>query len=257
MRARKRFGQHFLTDEGVLERIAAQVQPRAADALLEIGPGHGALTAHLYGRVGRYLAVEIDRDLIPFLRAGYPDLELINQDILRLDLGAVLGGSGRPWRVTGNLPYNISTPLIVALLGQLEHIEDMHFMLQREVASRLAGQPGSKAWGRISVLTQYHCEVESLFEVPPEAFQPPPRVVSAVVRLRPRGTRLALASRSAFDAVLRHAFSQRRKQLGNALQSLDPDWRRADVDPRRRADDLSVAEFVALANTLENPDDRP
>lgn len=256
MRARKRFGQHFLVDESVLERLAALISPRADDLLLEIGPGHGALTGHLYGRVARYLAVEIDRDLVPFLRAGFPDLELINDDVLRLDLGRVLGAAGRPWRITGNLPYNISTPLIVALLDVLPWIQDMHFMLQREVAERLAGAPGSKAWGRISVLTQYHCEVEPLFEVPPESFRPPPRVVSAVVRMRPRTGKLTLHSSAHFDTVLRHAFTQRRKQLGNALQSLSPDWQRAGVDPKRRADDLSVAEFVALANTLEDPHDR-
>jgi 16S rRNA (adenine1518-N6/adenine1519-N6)-dimethyltransferase len=137
------------------------------------------------------------------------------------------------------------------LLQHLEHIQDMHFMLQRELAARLAGQPGSKAWGRITVLTQYHCEVEQLFEVAPESFDPPPRVWSAVVRLVPRAQKLALHRADALDTVLRHGFSQRRKRLGNALQSLQLDWQQAGIDPGRRADDLSVAEFVSLANALK------
>lgn len=224
---------------------------RDDDAALEIGPGHGALTEHLFGRCRRYVAVEIDRDLVPFLRARFDGLEVVNDDVLRVDLAALLAGEARPWRVLGNLPYNISTPLIVRLLEHLPHIEDMHFMLQREVAARLAGEPGTKAWGRIAVLTQYHCRVEMLLDVPPESFDPPPKVHSAVIRLVPRQHKLPLREPALLDRVLRQAFSQRRKRLGNALQSLDPDWSRAGVEPGRRADDLSVAEFVALANTLE------
>ena len=135
MRARKRFGQHFLVDQGVLHAIVRLIRPRPEDRLLEIGPGHGALTEHLYGACARYVAVEIDRDLVPFLRARFPDLEVVNDDILRVDLDALLGspGDGPAWRLVGNLPYNISTPLIVRLLGYLEHVEDKHFMLQRQV----------------------------------------------------------------------------------------------------------------------------
>lgn len=250
MRARKRFGQHFLTDPAVLDQIVAVVRPGKDDRMLEIGPGHGALTELLHGLPGRYVAVEIDRDLVPFLKARFDRLEVINDDVLRVDLAALFAGGEGPWRVVGNLPYNISTPLIARLLTHGNAIRDMHFMLQREVAARLAGRPGTKAWGRLSVLTQYHCEVETLFEVAPESFEPPPKVWSAVVRLVPRAAPLALAEPGSLDQVLRHAFSQRRKRLGNALQSLKPDWNRAGVDPGRRADDLSVAEFVALANTL-------
>jgi 16S rRNA (adenine1518-N6/adenine1519-N6)-dimethyltransferase len=248
-RARKRFGQHFLTDPGVLEQMVRSIQPAADDLLLEIGPGHGALTEYLYGSCARYVAVEIDRDLVPFLRARFARLEVVNDDILRVDLPALLGGGDR-WRVVGNLPYNISTPLLVRLLGSLPCIRDMHFMLQREVASRLAASPGSKAWGRITVLMQYYCTVEPLFEVPPESFDPPPKVWSAVVRLVPRPQPLPLSDPDSLNQLLRLAFGQRRKRLSNALQSLAPDWDRAGVDPGRRADDLSVAEFVALANTL-------
>ncbi|HEX7037748.1 MAG TPA: 16S rRNA (adenine(1518)-N(6)/adenine(1519)-N(6))-dimethyltransferase RsmA [Pseudomonadales bacterium] len=254
MRARKRFGQHFLTDHGVLDRLAKAIRPRPDDRMLEIGPGHGALTERLFGATQRYLAVEIDRDLVPMLKARFPGIELVNDDILRVDLDAMLDG-GR-WRLVGNLPYNISTPLLVTLLGRLEHIADMHFMLQREVAARLAGRPGTKAWGRIAVLTQYHCEVEPLFDVAPESFEPPPQVWSSVVRLTPRRDTLGLERPTAFDAVLRHAFGQRRKRLGNALQSLPVDWDRAGVDRGRRADELSVAEFVALANALAREEPR-
>ena len=249
MKARKRFGQHFLTDQSVLRQLLSHIRPRPPDRMLEIGPGHGELTEHLYGTPGRYLAVEIDRDLTPFLQARFGRLELINADILRVDLGRVLE-DGDPWRIVGNLPYNISTPLLLLLLDHLPRIQDMHFMLQREVAARLAASPGSKAWGRITVLIQYHCEVERLFDVSPESFSPPPKVWSAVLRLVPRRQKLALHDPHALDQVLRHAFSQRRKQLGNALQSLSLDWASAGVDASRRADDLSVAEFVALANTL-------
>ncbi|MBX3705044.1 MAG: 16S rRNA (adenine(1518)-N(6)/adenine(1519)-N(6))-dimethyltransferase RsmA [Pseudomonadales bacterium] len=253
MRARKRFGQHFLSDDGVLDRIVRSVRPQPADLLLEIGPGQGALTAWLARELrdaapsGRYVAVEIDRDLVPFLRARFPGVEFVNADILRVDLDALFG-EGR-WRVVGNLPYNISTPLLVLLLGHLARIRDMHFMLQREVAERLAASPGSKAWGRITVLMQYHCVVEHLFDVAPESFTPPPRVWSAVVRITPRAEK-PLVDMVAFDAVLRHAFAQRRKRLANALQSIGVDWAAAGVDPGKRADAVTGAEYVALARTL-------
>jgi 16S rRNA (adenine1518-N6/adenine1519-N6)-dimethyltransferase len=249
MRARKRFGQHFLTDQGVLGHMVSLIRPRPDDRLLEIGPGHGALTEHLHGTTARYVAVEIDRDMIPFLRARFDRMELVNADILRVDLATLLAEDA-PWRVVGNLPYNISTPLLLLLLEHLPRIADMHFMLQREVAARLAASPGSKAWGRITVMVQYHCEVEQLFDVPPESFDPPPKVWSAVLRLVPRPQKLALDDPANLDLILRHAFSQRRKQLGNALQLVALDWARTGIDPRRRADDLSVAEFVALANAV-------
>ncbi len=253
MRARKRFGQHFLSDQGVLGRLVGAIRPQPHDRLLEIGPGHGALTEHLYGMTERFLAVEIDRDLVPFLKARFAELELVNDDILRVDLQRLLSDGDRQWRLVGNLPYNISTPLMLRLLDHLDRIQDMHFMLQREVAARLAAAPGSKAWGRITVLTQYHCEVDLLFEVSPDSFTPPPKVHSAVLRMVPRREKLALNDPEAFARLLRHAFAQRRKQLGNALQSLEPDFARAGVDPTRRADGVSVAEFVALANTIAAP----
>ncbi len=245
---RKRFGQHFLIDESVLQRIAGAIHLGPQDLLLEIGPGRGALTEYLAGVPDRYVAVEIDRDLIPFLKARFAGVEIVAADILRVDLQGLFGGER--WRVVGNLPYNISTPLLVRVLSHLDNIRDMHFMLQREVAARLAASPRSKAWGRVSVLIQYHCEVEHLFDVAPESFDPPPRVWSAVVRIVPRAVKLPLSSECALDSVLRHAFSQRRKRLSNALQSLAVSWEQAAVDPALRADELSVAQFVSLANAL-------
>jgi len=253
VRARKRFGQHFLTDHSVLDRIVRAMRPKPTEHLLEIGPGQGALTEYLAREVcvpeasGRYVAVEIDRDLLPFLRARFGAIELVSADILRVDLAALFGTER--WRVVGNLPYNISTPLLVLLLEHLPHIQDMHFMLQREVAERLAAEPGSKAWGRLTVLMQYHCVVDKLFDVPPESFTPPPRVWSAVVRITPRSDKPPVDT-GALETVLRHAFSQRRKRLANALQSLAIDWSACGVDPGKRADAVTLAEYLALAGAF-------
>jgi 16S rRNA (adenine1518-N6/adenine1519-N6)-dimethyltransferase len=253
VRARKRFGQHFLTDEAVLQRMADLIRLRPDDRVLEIGPGTGALTAVLHGvpgaAGGRYVAVEIDRDLAPELGRRFPAVEVVNADVLRVPLDELLGAES--WRVVGNLPYNISTPLLVRLFAHTDRIRDMHFMLQREVAMRLAAVPGTKAWGRLTVLAQYHCKAELLFEVAPESFSPPPKVWSAVVRLVPRAAKLPLEDATMLDLVLRHAFSGRRKRLGNALKSLDMPWDEIDVDSAARPDQLSVEDFVTLANAVE------
>jgi len=254
MRARKRFGQHFLTDEAVLQRITAALILKDDQRLLEVGPGRGALTEHLRGLPGRYLAVEIDRDLVPELQSRYPDIEFINADILKVPLEDLLhcdrGDDG--WRVVGNLPYNISTPLLVRLFAHTDLIRDMHFMLQREVAERLTAVPGTKAWGRLSVVAQYHCDLQVLFGVEPASFTPPPKVHSAVVRLVPRPDKLILEDPQQLDVVLRQAFSGRRKRIANALKSLELPWDRLDIDQGARADQLSVSDFVALANEVAN-----
>ena len=247
VRARKRFGQHFLVDEGVLQRIADAVRPGADDRLLEIGPGHGALTRHLHGHPCRYVAVELDRDLIAPLEAAFPALEVVSADILKVDLEQLLDPPG--WRLIGNLPYNISSPLLLKLFDHLPRVTDMHFMFQRELGARLGAAPGGKNWGRLGVLTQYYCEVDSLFDVPPEAFSPPPRVHSQVVRLLPRRER-AVVDPGRLRQVLRLAFSSRRKRIANGLKTLQLDWDRADVDPDTRPDALSVSEFVRLANAV-------
>lgn len=254
MRARKRFGQHFLKDKAVLARISAAVQLKPDERLLEIGPGRGALTAELYGQPGRYLAVEIDRDLVPQLQARYPDIDFVNADILKVPLDELL--SDGDWRVVGNLPYNISTPLLIRLFAHTGSIRDMHFMLQREVAERLAAVPGTKAWGRLTVVTQYHCEVQTLFDVAPTSFTPPPKVFSSVVRLSPRRAKLPLNDSRRLDLVLRHAFSGRRKLITNALKSLELAWDCLEVDAGARADQLSVSDFVTLANAVPREMDR-
>jgi len=245
--ARKRFGQHFLVDEGVLQRIADSLSPQPADRLLEIGPGHGALTRYLYGNTAAYVAVELDRDLIAPLKASFPGMELVSADILKVDLDALL--EPPPWRLVGNLPYNISSPLLIKLFGHLPRIRDMHFMFQRELGARLGAVPGTKSWGRLGVLTQFYCEVDSLFDVPPEAFSPPPKVHSQVVRLVPRQEREAV-DLDRFQQVLQLAFSARRKRIANGLKTLRLDWDRAAVDPDSRPDVLSVSDFVRLANSV-------
>ena len=247
-RARKRFGQHFLVDEGVLQRIADVVRLQPDDRLLEIGPGPGALTGYLYGDPGRYVAVELDRDLIAPLKARFAELELISADILRVDLAEVLDPPG--WRLVGNLPYNISSPLLLKLFEHLPRITDMHFMFQRELGQRIGASPGSKSWGRLGVLTQYYCDVEPLFDVPPEAFSPPPKVWSQVVRLMPKRERPAV-DLVQFNRVLQLAFSSRRKRIANGLRDLNVDWDKAQVNVDARPDVLSLEEFLRLADAVQ------
>ena len=252
MRARKRFGQHFLTDASVLARTLECISPRATDRLLEIGPGRGALTELLHGAAGRFAAIEIDRDLAAMLRARFPGLELVVADVLKFEFTEL--GTDSPWRIAGNLPYNISTPLLIKLLTSNLPIGDMHFMLQKELAERMDGEPGTKAWGRLSVLVQYHCTVEMLFDVEPTSFSPPPQVRSSMVRLTPRADPLPVSSRAHLDAVLRTAFSARRKRLDNALKGLNVDWEQAAVDAGSRPDQLSVGDYVRIANALRHTD---
>ncbi len=253
MKARKRFGQHFLTDRSVLAQILACIDPQPTDRLLEIGAGRGALTEFLRGTAQRLVAIEIDRDLAPLLRARFPGLELIVADVLRFDFAEL--GDGAPWRVAGNLPYNISSPLLARLLAAKARVRDMHLMLQRELAERADARPATKAWGRLSVLVQYHCIVERLFDVEPASFSPPPRVHSSLVRLTPRVEPLPLREPARLDAVLRAAFAARRKRLDNALKSLHIDWDRSGVDTRARPDQLPVGDFVRLANAASAVED--
>jgi len=253
VRARKRFGQHFLTDSGVLSAIVAAIKPVESDHLLEIGPGHAALTELLYPEVGDMVAIEIDRDLIAMLRARFDRLRVVNEDVLAVDLDQVLGE--QRWRLVGNLPYNISSPLLIKLYGHLAQIRDMHFMFQRELSQRLAAAPGTKDWGRLSVMTQYFCNVQPLFDVPPEAFDPPPQVFSQVIRLWPREERTPV-DMALFADVLRMAFSARRKRLSNALKSLELPWdalETHDVLPSQRPDELGVEAYVRIANALDQP----
>jgi len=248
---KKRFGQHFLHDADILRRIVQAIGPKPGDRVVEIGPGDGALTLPLLRALGKLTVIELDRDLIPRLRAatqGVDELEIVNADVLGVDLSALAEGSRL--RVVGNLPYNISSPILFHCLDHLDAIVDMHFMLQKEVVDRMAAAPGSKVYGRLSVMLQLACRIEPLLGVPPHAFRPPPKVDSAVVRMTP----LPPGERPTVDAeviarVVRHAFGQRRKTLSNALNEVMSAEQivAAGIDPRTRAEQLAPRDFVALA----------
>jgi 16S rRNA (adenine1518-N6/adenine1519-N6)-dimethyltransferase len=254
VRPRKRLGQHFLRDGNVVQRIVSAVQPSEGDALVEIGPGLGAITRLLLSRAGRLEAVEIDPRVVPELEkrcAGLGELVIHREDVLRVDLRDLC--EGRELRLVGNLPYNVSSPILFHLLGQIDRIKDAHFMLQREVAERLAAFPGGRDYGRLTVMVQYWCEVQLLLRISPSAFRPPPKVESAVVRLLPRRPpQPTAADPESLDRVVRAAFGQRRKQLANALKGmLQHDAIVAcEVDPAARAETLAVADFVRLADAL-------
>ena len=254
---RKRFGQNFLRDEAVIQEIARSVAAGADDHIVEIGPGEGVLTAALIASGCALDAIELDRDLIARLLASfstYPGFRLHNADALRFDF-ASLRKNDMPLRMVGNLPYNISTPVLFKLLEYGTLIADMHFMLQREVVDRLAANPGNKDWGRLGVMAQFQCEVEPLFEVPPEAFYPPPKVQSAVVRLTPHATRLwPDCDRAQLRRVVTLAFSQRRKTLRNNFKNIfdDSALLALGIDPAARAETLSLTDCVALTSLADS-----
>jgi 16S rRNA (adenine1518-N6/adenine1519-N6)-dimethyltransferase len=254
-RARKRFGQHFLHDPGVLARIVAAIDPKPGQRLVEIGPGRGALTLPLLERCGRLDAIEIDRDLVPGLQAraaAAGTLVVHVADALEFDFAA-LRGSGDKLRVCGNLPYNISTPLLFHLLGSRAAIEDMHFMLQKEVVDRMVAPPGGKDYGRLTVMLAAACRAESLFRVGRGAFQPPPAVDSAVVRLVPHAADpFPLPDAARFARVVAAAFSMRRKTLRNSLRGLvdEAGFAAAGVAADRRPETLAPAEFARLAASV-------
>ncbi|MEI2416827.1 16S rRNA (adenine(1518)-N(6)/adenine(1519)-N(6))-dimethyltransferase RsmA [Orrella sp. JC864] len=249
--ARKRFGQHFLADESVIEAIVRAIAPARGDRLVEIGPGLSALTRPLLERADTLVAVEIDRDLAARLRATYPAsrLEVVEADALTVDFGRF----GQRLRIVGNLPYNISSPLLFHLAQCADQVCDQHFMLQREVIDRMVARPGSSDYGRLSVMLQSRYRMSKLFDVPPEAFDPPPRVVSSVVRMVPLpADRPRASSDAALEQVVARAFAQRRKMLRRSLGdwAADVDWAGLGIDPTARAEALSVAQFIALADAL-------
>ncbi len=256
---RKRFGQHFLTDGAVIEAIVDAIDPQPGQALVEIGPGLGAMTRPLRQRCAALTVIELDRDLAARLRreAG---LTVIEADVLTVDFAALASAAGQPLRVVGNLPYNISTPILFHLLGAAAVVVDQHFMLQKEVVQRMAAAPGSKDYGRLSVMLQWRYRIEAVLDVPPDAFDPPPRVDSAVVRMRP----LPSGPGSAVDAVdaqrlselVAVAFSQRRKLLRHTLgRWIETQGLAAGFDLQRRAEEVPVAEYLALARqTAAGPD---
>ena len=259
---KKSLGQHFLADRSYIDRIVMAVNPQPGDRLVEIGPGQGAITFPLLRRHGELTVIEFDRDLVtPLMEAaeGIGRLTIIHKDVLQVDFSRLAGDEG-PLRLVGNLPYNISSPILFHALEHAGAVRDMHFMLQKEVVDRMAAPPGSKVYGRLSVMLQAYCTVESLFDVPPGAFRPPPKVDSSVVRLvpRPAGS-IGIADPALFERVVRDAFGQRRKTLRNALSQVctSAQIETAGIRPDIRAEQLEVDAFKRLADHLSQtpPDD--
>ncbi len=249
---RKRFGQHFLADLGVIDGIVAAIDPRLGEAVVEIGPGLGALTLPLLERCARLTVVELDRDLAARLRRN-EGLDVVEADVLRVDFAAMARERGQKLRIVANLPYNISTPILFHLLGAAGQVVDQHFMLQKEVVDRMVAAPGSKTYGRLSVMLQFRYRLIKLFDVPRGAFKPMPQVTSSVVRMQPLALgELPDVDADAFARVVAAAFGQRRKTLRNALSELlDAEQITASgVDPQARAETLGVQSFVELARRL-------
>jgi len=254
-KARKRFGQNFLHDPGVIEKIVRSINPKPDDAIVEIGPGLGAITEEILAVNPRLQVVELDRDLIPVLRTkffNYPEFRIHEADALSFDFSQLVV-DGRPLRIVGNLPYNISTPLIFHLLAQSGVVQDMHFMLQKEVVQRLAATPGDNNYGRLGIMAQYFCKVQPLFEVGPGAFRPAPKVDSAIVRLVPHKELPHPAKNlKTLQAVVRTAFNARRKTLRKALAALVTvdQLQSVGINDGLRPENLSLADYVKIADLL-------
>ena len=247
--ARKRFGQHFLVDRSVIDAIVDLIDPQPGQALVEIGPGLGAMTDPLVARCGALTVIELDRDLAQRLRQRSV-LNVIEADVLAVDFGALASASGQRLRVVGNLPYNISTPILFHLLGAADRVVDQHFMLQREVVARMAAAPGGKDYGRLSVMLQWRYAIESVLDVSAQAFEPPPRVESAVVRMLPLPA-VPAVDPGLLTELVRVAFSQRRKLLRHSLgRWLDERRFNGEFSLQRRAEEVPVDEYLALAETL-------
>lgn len=253
--ARKRFGQNFLQDDAIIDSIVAAVSPEGHQHLVEIGPGRGALTAPLLASGAQLDVIELDRDLVPLLQKQFDtadNLTMHNADALQFDYRP-LAANGKKLRVIGNLPYNITTPLLFHLLSQSEVIEDMCFMLQKEVVERICAAPGSKQYGRLTIMLQYQCAAESLFDVPPEAFDPMPKVDSAIIYLQPRRQPLGgQVDSEQLNKIVTQAFSQRRKTIANTLKKLVTieQLEAAEIAPEQRPETISIEQFVRLAQIV-------
>jgi len=247
---RKRFGQNFLTDQNVLSEIIRVIAPAADDTMVEIGPGQGAMTALLLAQLSRLQVVELDRDLVTLLQKKFSSDKLIihSGDALQFDFGALQPTQGK-LRIVGNLPYNISSPLLFHLAQYAQQVEDQHFMLQKEVVQRMVAPPGGKDYGRLSVMLQWRYQMEMLFIVPPSAFDPPPKVDSAIVRMRPIESPLA-CEQARLEQVVTQAFSQRRKVIRNSLGGLFTEQQliTAGIDPQARPETISLEQYVALTH---------
>jgi 16S rRNA (adenine1518-N6/adenine1519-N6)-dimethyltransferase len=248
--ARKRFGQHFLTDGAVIDAIVDLIAPQPGQALIEIGPGLGAMTNPLLARCEKLTVIELDRDLAQRLRAR-PGIAVIESDVLQVDFAALALAHGQPLRVVGNLPYNISSPILFHLLGVADRVVDQHFMLQKEVVERMAAGPGTKDYGRLSVMLQWRYDIESVLDVGPESFDPPPRVDSAIVRMLPLPDAPGVDP-TLLSELVRVAFSQRRKLLRHTLgRWLEERAFAGTFDVQRRAEEVPVADYLALAASLK------
>lgn len=254
-KARKRFGQNFLIDHGIIHDIVRSVHPHKDDVIVEIGPGKGAITQLLADACDNLNVIELDRDLVPWLKVKFekhPNFQLYQADALQFDF-AQLMRNDKPLRIVGNLPYNISTPLIFHLLSYASKVQDMHFMLQKEVVKRMAAQPGESAYGRLGIMVQYYCAVEDLFDVPPTSFDPAPKVDSAIVRLIPYKELPFVANNiKTLETLVNVAFQQRRKTLRNSLKQLltTEQMESLPVDLSLRPEEISLPEYVAMSNLL-------
>jgi 16S rRNA (adenine1518-N6/adenine1519-N6)-dimethyltransferase len=250
--ARKRFGQHFLSDGGIIDAIVGEIAPQPGDAMVEIGPGLAALTQPLVERLGRLTVIELDRDLAKRLRE-HPQLDVIESDVLKVDFAELAGRFATPLRVVGNLPYNISTPILFHLLGAAHLVADQHFMLQKEVIDRMVARPATADYSRLSVMLQWRYEMANVLFVPPESFDPPPRVDSAVVRMVPLAQPPDVNA-ARLGEIVQVAFSQRRKIMRHTLGKwLEQHGFNGEFDLQRRAEEVPVPEYVALAQSVPPP----
>lgn len=251
MRARKRFGQNFLHDQNQIRKIVHAINPKPEDHIIEIGPGRGALTELLMKSGCQLDVIEIDRDLAKELREKHPQLNVIESDVLKFDFSQIEGS--RPLRIVGNLPYNISTPLLFKLFKQTDRIKDMYFMLQLEVVNRLTAEHSHSDYGRLSVMSQYFCHNEKLFTVPPESFIPRPKVMSAIVRLAPHNEKNEFTDTELLEKILIQAFSMRRKTIRNALKGYvtAEEIIALGLDPRARPENLSLPNYIAIATASQ------
>ena len=253
---RKRFGQNFLHDSFVIANIVKAINPAKDDHFIEIGPGLGAISAPLISKIAKLDAIEIDYDLIPKLSAKFKDqnnFTIHQADILKFDLLSIIAQQTKV-RVAGNLPYNISTPLLFKLINYINNIQDLHFMLQKEVAHRLIATPGNKNYGRLTIMMQYYFDIQLLLEVPASAFKPAPKVVSSFIRLIPKenSSRENIINQDLFSNIVTQAFNKRRKTIKNSLENFInyDDFIKLDIDPKLRPEQLSISDYIILSNYL-------